>query len=317
MNVPHLVTALKGPLLELERRVLEAQPAIEHWLRTQWQERSVPFYCSVDLRTGLEAIAEGDLTQAVVPVTPELARTTNDEIGDVAEAVGDIRNSTVASVTAYNATREQLASMIGEISNNAQTVSAASEQMASTSDETGRAVGEIANAVGDVAQGAERQVRMVEAARRSAQDAASAASTSSAGSLSSSLSMAFSDSGSGEAKMSASRIALISAEATSGRSPSGAVGPACPFSSSATVCLRIADRMRRVGRPRTLVDADRSEAARLEDPHQLQSNHFEQRDEGHDGRTVVHLHSGWKRGQDALGHDDVDQIGRRKDMGYD
>jgi methyl-accepting chemotaxis protein len=32
----------------------------------------------------------------------------------------------VASVQAYNATREQLASMIGEISTNAQTVSAAS-----------------------------------------------------------------------------------------------------------------------------------------------------------------------------------------------
>jgi glutamate--cysteine ligase len=50
MNVPHLVTALKGPLLDLERRVLEAQPAIEHWLRSQWQERAAPFYCSVDLR---------------------------------------------------------------------------------------------------------------------------------------------------------------------------------------------------------------------------------------------------------------------------
>jgi len=50
MNVPHLVTALKGPMLDLERRVLEAQPAIEHWLRSQWQERAVPFYCSVDLR---------------------------------------------------------------------------------------------------------------------------------------------------------------------------------------------------------------------------------------------------------------------------
>jgi glutamate--cysteine ligase len=50
MNVPHLVTALKGPLLELERRVLEAQTTIEHWLRSQWQDRAVPFYCSVDLR---------------------------------------------------------------------------------------------------------------------------------------------------------------------------------------------------------------------------------------------------------------------------
>jgi hypothetical protein len=46
MNVPHLVTALKGPLLELERRVLAAQPTIEHWLRGQMQERTIPFYCS-------------------------------------------------------------------------------------------------------------------------------------------------------------------------------------------------------------------------------------------------------------------------------
>jgi len=48
--VPHLTTALNGPLLDLERRMLEAQPAIEHWFRTQWQERTVPFYSSVDLR---------------------------------------------------------------------------------------------------------------------------------------------------------------------------------------------------------------------------------------------------------------------------
>ena len=50
MNVPHLTTALKGPPLELERRILAAQPEIEHWLRTQWQERTPPFYSSVDLR---------------------------------------------------------------------------------------------------------------------------------------------------------------------------------------------------------------------------------------------------------------------------
>jgi len=50
MKVPHLVTALKGPLLDLERRVLDAQPAIEHWLRSQFQERTIPFYSSVDLR---------------------------------------------------------------------------------------------------------------------------------------------------------------------------------------------------------------------------------------------------------------------------
>ena len=48
--VPHLTTALTGPLLDLERRFLDAQPTIEHWLRTKWQDHAVPFYGSVDLR---------------------------------------------------------------------------------------------------------------------------------------------------------------------------------------------------------------------------------------------------------------------------
>jgi glutamate--cysteine ligase len=48
--VPHLVTALSGPLLDLERKILEATPAIERWFRLEWQEHTPPFYCSVDLR---------------------------------------------------------------------------------------------------------------------------------------------------------------------------------------------------------------------------------------------------------------------------
>lgn len=48
--VPHLTTALKGPLLDLEQRILTAQPSIEHWFRTQWLEHTPPFYTSVDLR---------------------------------------------------------------------------------------------------------------------------------------------------------------------------------------------------------------------------------------------------------------------------
>jgi len=48
--VPHLVTALNGPLLDLERKILAATPAIERWFRLEWQEHTPPFYCSVDLR---------------------------------------------------------------------------------------------------------------------------------------------------------------------------------------------------------------------------------------------------------------------------
>jgi glutamate--cysteine ligase len=48
--VPHLTTALNGPLLSLEKRMLEAMPNIEHWFRSQWLEHASPFYASVDLR---------------------------------------------------------------------------------------------------------------------------------------------------------------------------------------------------------------------------------------------------------------------------
>jgi glutamate--cysteine ligase len=48
--VPHLTTALKGPLLDLERRFLSEQSTIERWFRTKWQEHTVPFYSSVDIR---------------------------------------------------------------------------------------------------------------------------------------------------------------------------------------------------------------------------------------------------------------------------
>ena len=48
--VPHLTTALTGPLLSLEKSMLDAMPKIEHWFRTQWLEYAAPFYASVDLR---------------------------------------------------------------------------------------------------------------------------------------------------------------------------------------------------------------------------------------------------------------------------
>jgi len=48
--VPHLTTALTGPLLGLEKKFLDSATSIEHWLRSQWNEHTPPFYASVDLR---------------------------------------------------------------------------------------------------------------------------------------------------------------------------------------------------------------------------------------------------------------------------
>ena len=48
--VPHLTTSLTGPLLELEKKILDARPTIERWFRTKWMTEFPPFYTSVDLR---------------------------------------------------------------------------------------------------------------------------------------------------------------------------------------------------------------------------------------------------------------------------
>lgn len=48
--VPHLITALTGPINELEQRILDSTPAIERWFRLEWMEHTPPFYTSVDIR---------------------------------------------------------------------------------------------------------------------------------------------------------------------------------------------------------------------------------------------------------------------------
>jgi glutamate--cysteine ligase len=58
--VPHLTTALTGPLLALEKRFLDAETTIERWLRGQWQEHTPPFYASVDLRNSGYKLAPVD-----------------------------------------------------------------------------------------------------------------------------------------------------------------------------------------------------------------------------------------------------------------
>ena len=137
-------------------------------------------HCVTDMKGALGAMAEGDLTVEVVSSTPEIERPAGDELGQLAARFNEMRASTLGSIEAYNATREALSRLIGDVSVSAGTVSAASQQMAATSDEAGRAVGEIAQAVTDVAHGAERQVRMVETTRHTAAETARVAQESAA-----------------------------------------------------------------------------------------------------------------------------------------
>jgi methyl-accepting chemotaxis protein len=139
---------------------------------------SLDEHCLTELAAGLDAVASGDLTYDVQPVTAPIEVTSTDELGRLSTTFNAMLAKAKASIETYGAMRRQLSGVLSEVSLGAGTVASASEQMASTSEEAGRAVGEIAGAVSDVAQGAERQVRMVESTRSAVQEAARAASSS-------------------------------------------------------------------------------------------------------------------------------------------
>jgi len=140
--------------------------------------RSLNENCLGSLRGGLAALADGDLSVEAQPGTEPIARHARDEVGAASATLNELIAKTHESLAAYNSSRGQLAQLVGNVSSSAQTLSAASQQMATTSEEAGRAVGEIASAVGEVAQGAERQVRAVEQARLATGEVASASGVS-------------------------------------------------------------------------------------------------------------------------------------------
>jgi methyl-accepting chemotaxis protein len=129
---------------------------------------------AANLRRGIEAMAQGDLTVDVALETDAIEDPSEDELGQVAQAVNGVRDSFGATIAGYNATRAQIGQLIGQVVSSVGQVSSASQQMAGASDETGRATGEIANSVSGIAQGAERQVQVVEYARTVAEEVARA-----------------------------------------------------------------------------------------------------------------------------------------------
>ena len=82
--VPHLLTALHGPLSELEQRILESSPAIERWFRLEWMEHSPAVYSEVTMRNAGHKIAPVDtvlfpsnwqrLSDAMVPLAVQAAQ---------------------------------------------------------------------------------------------------------------------------------------------------------------------------------------------------------------------------------------------------
>jgi len=103
--------------------------------------------CLTDLDAALSAVAAGDLTVEVTPVTTPLTAEAGRSAGRLADDFNTMLARTRASIVSYNAMRDKVATMLRDIARESQAVAAASQQMASTSEQSGRAVGEIAAAV--------------------------------------------------------------------------------------------------------------------------------------------------------------------------
>lgn len=88
--VPHLVTALTGPINELEQRLLDATPVIERWFRLEWMEHTPPLYASVDIRnagfklapvdTNLHPNGWHNLSAEVLPLAVQAAQAAIEKI---------------------------------------------------------------------------------------------------------------------------------------------------------------------------------------------------------------------------------------------
>ncbi len=95
--VPHLTTALSGPLLVLERHLLTQQATIEGWFRRQWQHTSAPFYTSVDLRnagfklapvdTNLFPAGFNNLNPTLIPLSVQAAQAAIERICPTANQI--------------------------------------------------------------------------------------------------------------------------------------------------------------------------------------------------------------------------------------
>jgi len=115
--VPHLVTALTGPINELEQRVLDSMPAIERWFRLEWMEHTPPFYSSVDLRNAGFKLAPVDtnlfpngwnhLTPEMLPLAVQAAMAAIEKICPEARNLLVIPENNVTN-TSYLASLAQL-----------------------------------------------------------------------------------------------------------------------------------------------------------------------------------------------------------------
>lgn len=132
---------------------------------------SLSDHCLVSLGEGLSAMADGDLTRDAIPVTEPLEGGSQAGLGSLGRTFNQMLGRAQTGLSSYNATRERVADMIGEVAGAADQTARSAQEISLTTHETGAAIEQIATATTSVATGAQRQVTLVETVSRVTEEA--------------------------------------------------------------------------------------------------------------------------------------------------
>jgi methyl-accepting chemotaxis protein len=109
--------------------------------------------CISSLRKANQALANGDLTISINPVTKPVESKTSDEVGEMAQSFNETLAMIKEAIAGYNEARISLAALIRKVSQGADTVSDTSQTLAAASQETGAASTQIAQGSQTLATG--------------------------------------------------------------------------------------------------------------------------------------------------------------------
>jgi len=105
---------------------------------------SVQNFCITDLKAGMVAFSQGDLTKSAKAVTTPVDANTNDELGQVGKSFNATLGMMQQTIDAYNEARISMTDLVSQVKDSSNSVSAASQILAASSEESTAAASEIA-----------------------------------------------------------------------------------------------------------------------------------------------------------------------------
>jgi methyl-accepting chemotaxis protein len=142
-----------GIAFALARSVVRNVAAVQAMLT------SLTNHCATNLAKGLGAMAAGDLTVAVVPITRPIERYSGDEVGQTTAVANTMLAKLQETIAGYETARANLQGLVGQIQQAANDVAGTSAQLGQAAGQTGAAVQQVAQAIQEVAKGAQESSR--------------------------------------------------------------------------------------------------------------------------------------------------------------